>query len=140
MNISRDIEQCQTRRVSCKTQSLISCTPSSQYAARWTFDAPPSPTSSNLPLALKMGSLSMQAGATKGRIWVNGYEIGSFWSKSFAAGAQGLQLYLIPEDYLTPSKRGNLLVLLEDYGLVGGGSVRGGVEGIEVVRVQHAWG
>ena len=71
---------------------------------------------------------------------MNGYEIGSYWSKSFAAGAQGPQVYLIPEDYLTPSKKGNLLVLLEDFGLVDDGCARGKVEGIEVVRAEQAWG
>lgn len=65
---------------------------------------------------------------------------GPFGAHSFAAGAQGPQLYLIPEDYLTPSKKGNLLVLLEDFGLVGDGCARGRVEGTEVVRAEQAWG
>ena len=66
---------------------------------------------------------------------------GTYWSRGFAAstGERGPQLYLIPEDYLTPSKKGNVLVLLEDFGLAAGGGGVGGGAGIEVVRAAQAW-
>lgn len=64
-----------------------------------------------------------------------------YWNRGFAAGAgaRGPQLYLIPEDYLTPSGKGNVLVLLEDFGLVGGGDGSSGGAGVEVVRAAQGW-
>ena len=44
--------------------------------------------------------------------------------------ARKARMYLIPEDYLTPSKKGNLLVLLEDFGLVDDGCARGKAGGL----------
>ena len=74
------------------------------------------------------------AGATKGVAYVNGRDIGQYWSRSLDAAQQpsGPQLYLIPEDFLR--KEGNELVLFEEVGVVGG------LGAIEVVRAAQAWG
>ena len=96
---------------------------------RATFSTPPA---TGVPLALRMGNAT--AGATKGKSYVNGKDIGQFWSRSLDATRQpsGPQLYLIPEDFLR--KEGNELVLFEEVGVVGG------LGAIVVVRAAQAWG
>ena len=65
-------------------------------------------------------------GASKGRAWVNGFEIGSYRTRSLGSTSaatrvqRGSQLYLIPDDYLTLDGKANMLVLYEDLGLAGG--------------------
>jgi len=106
------------------------------------FDAPPATAGGLLPLALRMGNATH--GASKGRVWVNGFEIGAYWSRSLGgiatairgAAQQGSQLYLIPEDYLTADGNANTLVLFEDLGLAGGSSA---LAALEVVRTAQPW-
>ena len=100
------------------------------------FKTPPG----ELPLALRLGNATH--GASKGRAWVNGYEIGSYWTRSLGSTSaatrvqRGSQLYLIPDDYLTLDGKANMLVLYEDLGLVGGS---GALEALEVVRTAQPW-
>ena len=116
-----------------------SATPISSRPMLWLrgdFQAPPQLPGDDLPLALRTGNAT--AGATKGRAWVNGRELGQYWSRGLGAGHApcGPQLYLIPRDYLRADGGNNTLILFEEVGLVG----LSALEAISVVRAAQAWG